>query len=97
MEPNAAFLDLLGQLSDGARWKVLSGHGRREFAERVTQEIVELEPRRRQAIVMCLFALLAMDMQPEDLAGFVAGRDMSDDAEVEALIAWLRENYEPEG
>ncbi|HEX4530659.1 MAG TPA: hypothetical protein VIA11_14740 [Acidimicrobiia bacterium] len=97
MEPNAAFLDLLAQLSDGARWKVLSGHGRREFAERVTQEIVELEPRRRQAIVMCLFALLAMDMQPEDLAGFVAGRDMSDDAEVEALIAWLRENYEPDG
>jgi hypothetical protein len=91
MEPNAAFQDLLGHLSDGARWKVLSGHGRREFAERVTQEIVELEPRRRQAIVMCLFALLAMDMPPEDLAGFLAGRDMSVDAEVEALIVATRE------
>src|SRR3954447_14359132 len=97
MEPNAAFLDLLEQLSDGARWKVLSGHGRWEFAERVTRDIVELEPRRRQAVLMCLFALLAMDMQPEDLAGFLAGRDMSDDVEVEALIAWLRENCEPEG
>ena len=63
----------------------------------MAREIVELEPRRRQAIVMCLFSLLAMDMQPQDLAGFLAGREMSDDAEVEDLIAWLRENYEPEG
>jgi hypothetical protein len=95
MREHDAFRDLLAQLSDGAQWKVLSGVGRREFADRLTREIVDLELRRRQAVVMCLFALLAGDMQPDELAGFLRGRDMSDDAEVEALIAWLRQNYEP--
>jgi hypothetical protein len=95
VEQDDAFVDLLRQLADGARWKILSGTGRREFAERLTREIVEVEPRRRQAILMCLFALLAMDMEPEDLAQFLARRDMSDEREVEALIGWLRENYEP--
>jgi hypothetical protein len=93
---NEAFRDLLGQLADGARWKVLSGKGREEFTERLTQEIVDLEARRRQAILMCLFALLALDMQPDDLAAYLTGRDMMQDAEVEALIGWLRENYDPE-
>jgi hypothetical protein len=95
VDQDDAFVDLLGQLADGARWKILSGSGRREFAERLTQEIVEVEPRRRQAILMCLFALLAMDMEPDDLGQFVAQRDMSDAHEVEALIVWLRENYDP--
>jgi len=90
-----AFDDLLTQLSDGARWKVLSGNGRAEFAERLSAEIVELEPRRRQAVLMCLFALLAMNLDPDQLARYLDGRDMSQDAEVEALIAWLRENYDP--
>jgi hypothetical protein len=91
-----SFDDLLSQLADGARWKVLSGHGREEFARRLTAEIVDLEPRRRQAIIMCLFALLAGDMQPADLAGFVDTRPMTGDEDVEALIQWLRENYEPD-
>jgi hypothetical protein len=90
-----AFDDLLAQLADGARWKVLSGRGRNEFAERLTREIVELEPRRRQAVIMCLFALLAMNLEPDELARYLEGRDMSSDDEVEALISWLRENYEP--
>jgi hypothetical protein len=95
MDQHDAFRDLLAQLADGAQWKVLSGVGRREFAERLTREIVDLELRRRQAIVMCLFALLAGDMQPDELAEFLEGRDMTQDAQVEALIAWLRENYDP--
>jgi hypothetical protein len=90
-----SFDDLLGQLSDGARWKILSGEGRTEFAERLTNEIVELEPRRRQAIIMILFALLAMNLDPDELANYLADRDMSRDDEVEALIVWLRENYDP--
>ena len=93
--PDDAFDDLLAQLADGARWKVLSGQGRAEFTERLTAEIVELEPRRRQAVLMCLFALLAMNLQPDELARHLEGRDMSQDAEVEAFIAWLRENYDP--
>jgi hypothetical protein len=92
---DGAFDDLLAQLADGARWKVLSGQGRTEFAERLTREIVELQPRRRQAVIMCLFALLAMNLQPDELARYVEGRDMSRDDEVEALITWLRENYDP--
>ena len=95
VDEQAAFDDLLAQLSDGARWKVLSGEGRAEFTEQLTAEIVELEPRRRQAVLMCLFALLAMNLHPEELARYLEGRDMSQDAEVEALIAWLRENYDP--
>ena len=81
--------------ASSGRWKVLSGNGRAEFAERLTNEIVELEPRRRQAIIMCLFALLAMNLNPDELAVYLAGRDMSRDDEVEALITWLRENYNP--
>ena len=95
MKEDDAFDDLLAQLSDGARWKVLSGDGRAEFAERLTCEIVELEPRRRQAVIMCLFALLAMNLQPDELAHYLDGRDMSRDHEVEGLITWLRENYDP--
>jgi hypothetical protein len=90
-----AFDDLLAQLADGARWKVLSGQGRTEFAERLTREIVELQPRRRQAVIMCLFALLAMNLQPDELARYLEGRDMTRDDEVESLITWLRENYDP--
>jgi hypothetical protein len=97
VDEHDAFGDLLAQLADGAQWKVMSGVGRQKFAERLTREIGDLELRRRQAIVMCLFALLAGDMQADDLAGFVQGRDMRDDAAVEALIAWLRENYDPGG
>ena len=44
---------------------------------------------------MCLFALLAMNLDPDELARYLEGRDMAEDAEVEALIAWLRENYDP--
>ena len=95
MQQDGAFDDLLAQLSDGARWKVLSGDGRAEFAERLTREIVELEPRRRQAVIMCLFALLAMNLDPDKLAVYLDGRDMSRDDEVEGLITWLRENYDP--
>jgi hypothetical protein len=91
-----SFDDLLSQLADGARWKVLSGHGREDFARRLTAEIVDLEPRRRQAVLMCLFALLAGDMQPDDLAGFLGTRSMTRDEDVEALIHWLRANYEPD-
>ena len=90
-----SFHDLLAHLSDGARWKILSGEGRNEFAERLTQEIVDLEPRRRQAIIMILFALLAMNLDPDELATYLAGRDMTRDDEVESLITWLRENYDP--
>jgi hypothetical protein len=95
VQQDDAFDDLLAQLADGARWKVLSGKGRAEFTERLTSEIVELEPRRRQAVLMCLFALLAMNLQPDELAQYLDGRDMSRDDEVEALITWLRENYDP--
>ena len=95
MQQDDAFDDLLAQLSDGARWKVLSGEGRDEFTQRLTREIVELEPRRRQAVLMCLFALLAMNLQPDELGLYLEGRDMSRDEEVEALITWLRENYDP--
>jgi hypothetical protein len=95
-DEQGSFDDLLSQLADGARWKVLSGHGREEFAARLTAEIVDLEPRRRQAILMCLFALLAGDMQPDDLARFIESRTMMNDDDVEALIAWLRDNYDPD-
>ena len=94
VEPNS-FDDLLHSLADGARWKVLSGHGREEFARRLTTQIVDLEPRRRQAILMCLFALLAGDLQPQELATFLRARAMRSDGDVEALIDWLRENYDP--
>ena len=41
-------------------------------------------------VVMVLVAISTGSLTSQDVAAFTAGRNLEDDAEIEALIAWLR-------
>jgi hypothetical protein len=90
-----AFRQFLGELTDGKRWALLRTEGWEEFAQRLSEMIVELSPRRRQALVMLLFALSERLVQPEDAEAWIAQHDLDTDAGVEQMISWLRQ-FRPE-
>lgn len=85
----------LGELTDGKRWQLLRTSGWEEFAERLSDLIIELSPRRRQALVMLLFALSERLVQPDSAASWIAGHDLDSDTGVEQMITWLRQ-FRPE-
>jgi hypothetical protein len=62
-----------------------------DFVERVSGVIGELPLRRRQVLVMLLFALSDELISPEELQAWMAGRDVDSDEGVEEMIAWLRQ------
>lgn len=85
----------LGELTDGKRWDLLRTSGWVEFAERLSDLIVELSPRRRQALVMLLFALSERLVQPDSAAQWIAAHDLDSDTGLEQMITWLRQ-FRPE-
>ena len=92
---DGTFRRFLGELTDGKRWELLRSSGWEEFAERLSELIIELSPRRRQALVMLLFALSERLLQPESAAQWIAEHDLDSDAGVEQIITWLRQ-FRPE-
>jgi hypothetical protein len=52
--------------------------------------VVRLEPRRRQALVMLLFALVDGQLDPDDAAGWLRDHDVDSDEGLDAMIDWLR-------
>ena len=91
MSPGSGeFEAILTQLTDGEKWKLASGEGWNDFAERLGEVIASLDLRRRQAIVMALVAIATGGLRPTDIDEFLRGRNCDDDAEIEALIDWLR-------
>jgi hypothetical protein len=52
--------------------------------------IVGLPARRRQALVMLLFALSERMITPDDANAFIAAHDLDQDQGVEEMISWLR-------
>jgi hypothetical protein len=82
-------------LADGKRWELIRTDGWEEFSERLADLIVTLSPRRRQALVMLLFALSERVITPEAANAWIADHDLGTDGELEAMIAWLRQFRPP--
>lgn len=94
-EDDDAFREILAELADGKRWQLIRTDGWEEFSERLSNLIVTLPPRRRQALVMLLFALSERMVTPEATNAWMADHDLATDEELEALIAWLRQFRPP--
>ena len=94
-EDDDAFGDILAELADGKRWELIRTDGWEEFSERLANLIVTLPPRRRQALVMLLFALSERMITPEVANAWMPNHDLATDEGLEALIAWLRQFRPP--
>ena len=86
--PFAAFV---AELADGQRWTLLRAEGWDDFVERLTALVAELEPRRRQAIVMLLFALVDRQLTPEGAKAYLDAHDVDSDEGVREMVEWLRQ------
>ncbi len=89
------FRDFLAELADGSRWELLRTEGWEEFSQRLAALIVDLAPRRRQALVMLLFALSERMISPDDANTWIAAHDLDRDEGVEEMIGWLRQFRPP--
>jgi hypothetical protein len=89
-EDDDPFRSFLSELADGKRWELLRTDGWEEFSERLASLIVRLPARRRQAIVMLLFALSERMVTSDEANAWIADHDLDDDEGVEQMIAWLR-------
>jgi hypothetical protein len=78
-------------LADGQRWQLARSEKWDDFVERVSRVIGDLPLRRRQVLVMLLFALSDGLLSSEELQAWMADRDVDSDEGVEAMIAWLRQ------
>ena len=84
------FRGVLAELADGSRWELIRAGGWEDFSERLSIVIAGLPPRRRQALVMLLFALSERMLTPAEAEAWIAAHDLDRDGGVEAMIAWLR-------
>ena len=84
------FRDFVAELGDGQKWALVRATGWEDFVERLSEKIVALPPRRRTALLMMLMAMAENRLTPAELEAYLAGRDMEDDREIDALTAWLR-------
>lgn len=94
--PGDAFGDFVTELADGKKWALLRAEGWEDFVERLSLLIADLEPKRRQALVMLLFVLLDGALTPEQAQEWLDDHDLEDPAAVDQLITWLRQ-YRPSG
>jgi hypothetical protein len=85
------FEELLAELSDGEGWLLIRADGWEEFVEGLSEAIVQLSLRRRQAIVMVLFAFAEGLLTPELVSSYLAAHEVDSDEGVAALIEWLRQ------
>src|ERR1700722_2505193 len=74
------FRDFLAELADGNRWQLIRTDGWEDFAQRLSELIVILPPRRRQALVMLLFALSERMIDPDDADQWIAHHDLESEA-----------------
>jgi hypothetical protein len=82
---------MLTDLSATMRSPTVRAAGWVDFAERLAALISELPTRRRQALVMLLFALSQHLLTSDQADAWIAGHDVDRDQGVEDLIAWLRQ------
>lgn len=87
-----AFLTFAAEIADGERWTVLRADGWDDLQERLAQVIGDLPARRRQALIMLLFALIEEYVTPEEVRQWIDTHDLAGDDGVEQIIAWLRQS-----
>lgn len=85
------FLEFAAELADGERWRVLRAEGWEEFEERLAATVADLPVRRRQGLIMLLFALVEELVTPPDVREWMEAHDVSDDRGIEEMIGWLRQ------
>jgi hypothetical protein len=86
-----AFMEFATEFADGERWKLLRAQGWDDFEQRLAEALGDLPVRRRQALIMLLFALVESFVAPADVREWLDGHDVSTHDGLEALITWLRE------
>jgi hypothetical protein len=91
-----AFGSVLAEIADGRRWALLRADGWDDFIERLSNLIAELPVRRRQALMMLLFALAYDQLTPDDAKAWLDDHDVSGDDGLESMISWLRRFRPPE-
>ena len=84
------FLELAAEIADGERWEVIRANGWEDMQRRLAEIMDDLSVRRRQALMMLLFALVEQIVTPAQIRAWTVTHDLSDEAGVEELIAWLR-------
>ena len=89
-EDDDPFRDFLAELADGNRWQLIRTEGWEDFTERLAELIVALPPRRRQALVMLLFALSERMIDPDEANEWIAQHDLESEDGIEEMISWLR-------
>jgi hypothetical protein len=89
--PMDAFFEFATEFADGERWKLLRSEGWDDFVERLAHAVGDLPPRRRQALMMLLFAMIEEFASPEEVRVWLDEHDVATDAGVDALITWLRQ------
>ena len=90
------FMSMVAELSDGHRWALLRGDEWDEFIARLTRVIVEFPARRRQALIMLLFALAYEQLTPDAARAWLDHHEVDSDDGVEVMISWLRQFRPPE-
>jgi hypothetical protein len=91
MDGPDAFYEFAMEFADGERWKLLRAEGWDDVEERLAEAVGNLPVRRRQALMMLLFALVEEVAAPSEVQDWMGAHDVSTDDGVEALIAWLRQ------
>ena len=89
-EDENPFGALVAELADGQRWTLLRAEGWDDFVARLTALVAELEPRRRQALLLLLFALVDGQLTPEGAEAWFAEHDVDTEEGLTEMLAWLR-------
>jgi hypothetical protein len=84
------FRDFVAELGDGQKWALIQASGWEDFVARLAAKIIDLAPARRTALLMMLMVMAEGRLSPAELETHLAGRDLEDDEDVDALVAWLR-------
>jgi hypothetical protein len=89
------FVEVMTELSDGSRWKLASADGWDDFIDRLSRLLPDLPLRRRQALIMLLFALTEKLTTPDQLSEWLAEHDATSEAGLEEFVGWLRSFRRP--
>ncbi len=89
------FSSFLAELSDGHRWSLVRAEGWDDFIERLSDLLSALAPRRRQALMMLLFALVYQQLTPDGAKDWLDAHHVDSDEGVDAMISWLRQFRPP--
>jgi hypothetical protein len=89
--PEDAFFELAAEIADGERWLVIRADGWDDMQRRLAEAMDDLSVRRRQALIMLIFALVEKIVTPDQVQRWTDERDLSRDEVIEELIGWLRD------